>query len=150
MSAPFGTGAYLAVRRTSTGAIDAASHKILNVTDGSDSGDAVNKGQLDAAISGVSVPSVETVVDLTGTATATAGLFTTNFIDASGGAVSITLPAAAAGKVVKFTVINATNAISIAAGSGDTLSTNVPTALYVVDETLKLVAKDATTWYIGC
>ena len=150
MSAPFGTGAYLAVRRTSTGAIDAASHKILNVTDGSDSGDAVNKGQLDAAISGVSVPSVDTINPITGDETAVAGLFTLNVVDASSASCAVTLPAAAAGKVVRLSVKNATNAITLAAGSGDSLGTNVPTALYVAGETLKLTAEDDTTWLMSC
>jgi hypothetical protein len=149
MSIPAGTGAYKLPRRNSAGEIDAGSQKIKNLTAGAATGDAVEYDQLQSAISGVSVPSVETINAITTSATATAGIFTTNTVSTSGGAVTVTLPAAATGKVVKIVVIDDTNAVTIAAGSGDALGTNVPTSLLVEDETLKLIALDATTWRVG-
>jgi hypothetical protein len=132
-----------------TGDLDLDSNKIVNLSTPTDDTDAATKAYVDSAVSGVSVPSTETPVDITASGTATAGLFTTNFVSSASGAVAVTLPAAAAGKVVKLVVTDATNAITIVAGAGDSLSANVPTQLYMVDEGVKLIAKDSTTWYVG-
>jgi hypothetical protein len=147
MSAPFGSGAYQALRRTSDGSIDAASEKILNVANGTDNGDAVNKGQLDSAISGVTVPSGMTINPVTGDETLVAGLFTLNVIDASSASCACTFPAASEGKTVNWTVKDATNAITFVAGSGDTLTAGVPTAAYTKNECGKAVADGDTNWY---
>lgn len=150
MSIPAGTAPYMVPRRNADGAIDAGTEQIVNLTAGSATGHAVEYDQMNTAIAAVSTPTVDTINAITGDETAVAGLYTLNVIDSASASCAITLPAAAAGKVVRFSVEAYTSVITIAAGAGDALGTNVPAALYLAGETLKLTAKDSTTWLVSC
>ena len=150
MSVPAGTSPYMVPRRNADGSINAGSEKIVNLAVGSATGDAVEYDQMNTAIAAVAVPTVDTINAITGDETAVAGIFTLNVVDSSSASCAITLPAAATGKVVRLSVKSYTNAITIAAGAGDTLGTNVPTSLLLAGETLKLTAEDAALWLVSC
>lgn len=137
--------------RAMTGALDVGSHKVTNVSNGTDSGDAVNKGQLDAAVgvsgaynSGAAYTSDQT---LTGSAKIAIG-------DATSGNVVFTLPSgsdAHSPQIIKR--LDATyasgNTVSVARGGSDKIDGGTASiVLYADKEFVKLEWSGSTNGWI--